>query len=109
MGAKIDPQTTLNIILGFATLYLAIRNFAIVNKKEVARESNEMTEIRVQLTQVMSMLQDLQRDVRSSSADFRAMSERVAVIETNLNTAFKRIDELRGAVNGQAMAMRKEE
>ena len=93
-----DPQTALNIALGIATLYLAIRNFAITNKKEVSRESQEMTEIRVQLTQVMSLLQDLQRDVRASSADFRAISERVAVIETNLNTAFKRIDELRGAI-----------
>ena len=94
-----DPQTALNILLGIATLYLAIRNFAITSKKEVTRESQEMTEIRVQLTQVMSLLQDLQRDVRASSADFRAMSERVAVIETNLNTAFKRIDELRGAIS----------
>ena len=91
-----DIQTFLNIILGISTLWLGIRNFAINTKKDTQRESEEMTEIRVQLMQVMEMLKDLQKDVRTSSADFRILSERVAVLETNLNTAFQRIDELKG-------------
>lgn len=90
-----DMQTGLNIILGILTVWLAYRNFTLSSRKDVQRESQEMTEIRVQLTQVMSMLRDLQKDVRSSNADFRDLSKQVAIIEANLNTAFKRIDELK--------------
>ena len=90
-----DMQTWLNIILGILTVWLAYRNFTLSSRKDVQRESQEMTEIRVQLTQVMEMLRDLQKDVRSSNADFRDLSKQVAIIEANLNTAFKRIDELK--------------
>lgn len=91
-----DIQTFLNIVLGIATLWLAIRNFAISAKKDTQRESEEMTEIRVQLVQVMETLKDLQKDIRTSTADFRNLSERVAILETNLAMAFQRIDELKG-------------
>ena len=79
-----DTQTVLNIILSFLTVYLALRNFVLTSKKDTRRESQEMTEIRVQLTQVMSLLKDLQKDVRTSTADFRALSDRVLIIETKL-------------------------
>lgn len=92
---NIDAQTLLNIVLSIATVYLAIRNFVASSRKDVQRESQEMTEIRVQLQQVMSLLHDLQKDVRTSTADFRKLSERVAIIETNLKTAFLQIDELK--------------
>ncbi|MBQ4512237.1 MAG: hypothetical protein II969_04540 [Anaerolineaceae bacterium] len=88
-------QTFLNIILGILTVWLAYRNFVSVSKKDTQRESEEMTEIRVQLTQVMAMLRDLQKDVRTSTADFRALSERVVILETKLDAAFQRIDELK--------------
>lgn len=90
-----DTQTALNIILGLLSLWLAYRNFISGARKDTQRESQEMTEIRVQLTQVMSMLRDLQKDVRMSTADFRALSERVVVLETKLDAAFARIDELK--------------
>lgn len=93
--SEMSTQTVLNILLSATTVYLGIRNFILTSKKESQRESEEMTAIRVQLDQVMGMLRDLQKDVRTSTADFRAMSERVAVIETKLQTAFKRIDELK--------------
>ena len=54
-----------------------------------------MTEIRVQLTQVMGMLGDLQKDVKTSIKDYREMSERIAIIETKLKAAFLQIDELK--------------
>lgn len=90
-----STQTILNIILSAATVYLAIRNFALTTKKENQRESQEMTEIRVQLDQVMGMLRDMQKDFRTSTADFRALSERVIKLETKLEAAFTRIDELK--------------
>ena len=90
-----DLQTFLNIILGILTVWLAYRNFISVSKKDTQRESEEMTEIRVQLTQVMTMLRDLQKDVRTSTTDFRALSERVVILETKLDAAFQRIDELK--------------
>ena len=81
-----DTQTKLNIVLSVITVYLAIRNFALSSKKDTQRESQEMTEIRVQLSQVMGLLRDLQKDVRTSTADFRALSDRVLIIETKLET-----------------------
>ena len=90
-----DMQTALNILLGCLTAWLAYRNFTLSSRKDVQRESQEMTEIRVQLTQVMEMLRDLQKDVRASNADYRELSKQVAIIEANLTTAFKRIDELK--------------
>ena len=97
-----DNQTVLNIVLGIITTYLAIKNFIASGKKDVVRESQEMTEIKVQLSQVMGMLRDMQKDIRTSTADFRALSERVVIIETKVEDAFQRIDELKkGAENGK--------
>ena len=92
---NVDIQTALNVILGILTLILGYKNFQMSQMKDTQRESQEMTEIRVQLTQVMSMLSDLQKDVRTSTADFRQLSERVVKIETKLETAFAKIEELR--------------
>ena len=89
-----DIQTGLNIILGIATLFLGIRNFAVSTKKDTQRESQEMTEIRVQLTQVMSMLRDMQKDIKTSTADFRELTGRVIVIETKLAEVFSRLEKL---------------
>ena len=91
-----DIQTTLNIILGILTVWLAYRNFVSNNRKDAMRESQEMTEIRVQLQNVMSMLQDMQKDIRASNADYRMLSERVAILEEKLKTAFQQIEELKG-------------
>ena len=91
-----DIQTTLNIVLGILTVWLAYRNFVSNNRKDAMRESQEMTEIRVQLQNVMSMLQDMQKDIRASNADYRMLSERVAILEEKLKTAFQQIDELKG-------------
>lgn len=79
-----DTQTILNIILSIITVYLAARNFILTSRKDVQRESQEMAEIHAQLTQVMGLLRDLQRDVRTSTADFRALSDRVLIVETKL-------------------------
>ncbi len=94
-NSSIDYQTVLNIILGILTVYLAIRNFMITVKKENQRESQEMTEVRVQLNQVMILLQDLQKDVRSSNADFRILSERVVKIETKLEATVAALEEIK--------------
>ena len=90
-----STQTILNIILSLITVYLAYRNYVMDHRKESQRESAEMTEIRVQLTQVMGMLGDLQKDVKTSIKDYREMSERIAIIETKLKAAFLQIDEIK--------------
>lgn len=97
-----NAQTILNIILSVLTLYLAYQNYRMSQKKENQRESQEMTEIRVQLQQVMSMLQDLQKDVRTSTADFRELAGRVIKIETRLEEAFKRLDKMEGDHGGKS-------
>ena len=91
-----DWQTYLNIGLAVLAGYLGLQNYHMSQRKETQRESQEMTEIRVQYNQVMSLLQDLQRDIRTSTADFRVLSERVVVLEEKIKTIFVRIDELKG-------------
>lgn len=96
-----DTQTLLNIILSLITVYLAIRNFVLTQRKDISRESQEMTEIRVQLTQVMGLLRDLQKDVRTSTADFRALSDRVLIIETKLESTIEEFTKMKeGKKNG---------
>lgn len=94
-----DNQTILNIVLGIITAYLAIRNFLSSNKKDVMRESQEMTEIKVQLNQLMSMMHDMQKDIRTSTADFRALSERVVKLETKLEMLSENFESLRKDVS----------
>ena len=53
-----------------------------------------MAEIRTQLSQVMGMLRDMQKDIRTSTADFRELTGRVIIIETKLAEAFERLKKL---------------
>lgn len=94
-----DNQTILNIVLGVITAYLAVRNFLSSSKKDVMRESQEMTEIKVQLNQLMAMMHDMQKDIRTSTADFRALSERVVKLETKLEMLTENFESLRKEVN----------
>lgn len=87
-----STQTLLNIILSVITVYLGIRNYQMSQRREDRRESQEMTEIRVQYGQVMDMLHDLQKDMKSVSV----LSERVIKIETNLSEIYRRIEKLEG-------------
>lgn len=94
-----DNQTILNVVLGLITAYLAIKNFLSSNKKDVMRESQEMTEIKVQLNQLMGMMHDMQKDIRTSTADFRALSERVVKLETKLEMLSENFESLRKDVS----------
>ena len=96
-----DTQTLLNIILSVVTVYLAIKNFLLTAKKDTQRESQEMTEIRVQLSQVMGLLRDLQKDVRTSTADFRALSDRVLIIEERLSATMENLEKIKEEKNGK--------
>lgn len=89
-----DTQTVLTIGLAILSLYLAYRNYVMATHKETRQESAELTEVKVTLDQVMSMLRDLQKDVRTSNADFRVLLERVVVAEQKLSEAFTRIEKL---------------
>ena len=87
-------QTILNILLSVLSLWLAYRNYVLNNRRESQTETREMTEIRVQLDNVMGMLRDMQKDIRNSTTDFRELSGRVIIIETKLGEAFNRITKL---------------
>ena len=91
----------LSIVLAILTTYLAVRNYITSNRKDIMRESQEMTEIKVQLHQLMGMLQDVQKDIRNNAADYHVLNERVIKLETKLDTALKQIDELKGVENGK--------
>lgn len=89
-----DWQTFLNIILGLLSAYLLVRNFLMNTKKETQRESAEMAEIRTKLNQVMDMLQTLQKDIRTSSAEYRELNGRVIKVETRVEEIFERLKKL---------------
>ena len=85
-----SAQTVLNIVLPILTLGLGISNYLLVTKKDSIKESQEMTEIQVQLNQVMVMLRDLQKDMKNVTV----LSERVVVIETKLAEIYGRLAKL---------------
>ncbi|MBP5295405.1 MAG: hypothetical protein J6Y95_06770 [Lachnospiraceae bacterium] len=87
-----DWQTFLNIALAILAGVLGVKNWQMNQRREDRRESEEFTEIRVQYNQVMDMLHDLQKDMRSVSV----ISERVVVIETNVAEIYRRIEKLEG-------------
>lgn len=90
-----DWRTFLDIILALLAAYLGYRNLSMATKKENQRESQEMTEIRVQLNQVMGLLRDLQKDMKAVGV----LSERVVKIETKLELAFQQLDEIKKELN----------
>ena len=90
-----DWRTFLDVVLALLAAWLGYRNLSMATKKENQRESQEMTEIRVQLTNVMGMLRDLQKDMKSVSV----LSERVVKIETKLELAFQQLDEIKKELN----------
>lgn len=87
-----DWRTFLDILLAVLAGVLAYKNWQMNQRREDRRESEEMTEIRVQYSQVMDMLHDLQKDMKSVSV----LSERVVVIETNISEIYRRIEKLEG-------------
>lgn len=91
-----DWRAFLEILLAVLAGVLAYKNWQMNQKREDRRESEEMTEIRVQYNQVMDMLHDLQKDMRNVSV----LSERVVVIETNVKEIYHRIEKLEVA-NGK--------
>ena len=90
-----DWRTFLDVVLALLAAWLGYRNLSMATKKENQRESQEMTEIRVQLTNVMGMLRDLQNDMKSVSV----LSERVVKIETKLELAFQQLEEIKKELN----------
>ena len=85
-----DWRTFLDVILALVAAYLGVSNWRLNEKKESQRESAEMAEIRTQLTQVMGLLRDLQKDMKNVTV----LSERVVVIETKLVEIFGRLEKL---------------
>jgi len=85
-----DWRTFLDILLAILAGFLAYKNWQMNQRREDRRESEEMTEIRVQYSQVLDMLHDLQKDMKSVSI----LSERVVVIETNLTEIYRRLEKL---------------
>lgn len=97
-----DWQTFLNIILGLLSAYLLVRNFLMNSKKETQRESAEMAEIRTKLNQVMDILTDVQKDIRTSSAEYRELAGRVIKVETRIEEIFERLKKLEDIDNGKS-------
>lgn len=85
-----DWQTALNIGLALLAGILGVKNYQMSQRKETQRESEEMTEIRIQYGQVKDLLRDLQKDVKNVSI----LSERVVSVETKLDEIYRRIERL---------------
>ena len=85
-----DWRTFLEILLAVLAGVLAYKNWQMTQRREDRRESEEMTEIRVQYSQMKDMLHDLQKDMRTLSA----LSEQVVVIKTNVAEIYRRLEKL---------------
>lgn len=85
-----DWRTFLDIILALVAAYLGVKNWQMNQRREDRRDSEEFTEIKVQYSQVLDTLRDLQKDMKSVSV----LSERVIKIETNLSEIYRRIEKL---------------
>ena len=89
-GKEVDWRTFLDIVLALVAAYLGFNNWQLAQRKESQRESAEMAKIRTQLDQVMGLLRDLQKDMKTVTV----LSERVVVIETKLIEIFERLKKL---------------
>lgn len=85
-----DWRTFLDVLLAIVAGILGYKNWQMNQKREDRRESEELTEIRVQYNNVMGLLHDLQKEMRNVSV----LSERVVVIETNMAEIYRRIEKL---------------
>jgi len=85
-----DWRTFLDVLLAVVAGILGYKNWQMNQKREDRRESEELTEIRVQYNNVMGLLHDLQKEMRNVSV----LSERVVVIETNMAEIYRRIEKL---------------
>lgn len=92
-----DWQTTLNVGLALLAGYLGVKNYQMSTRREYQRDSEEMTEIRIQYNQVKDLLRDLQKDMKSVSI----LSERVVGIETKLQEIYRRLCKLEEENNGR--------
>lgn len=87
-----DWRTFLDIVLAILAAILGYKNWQMNQRREDRRDSEEFTEIKVQYSQVMDTLRDLQKDMRALSA----LSERVIKIETNVSEIYRRIEKVEG-------------
>ena len=85
-----DWRTFLDILLAIIAALLGYKNWQMTQRREDRRESEELTEIRVQYSQVMTLLHDLQKEMKNVSQ----LTERVIKIETNLDEIYRRIEKM---------------
>lgn len=85
-----DWRTFLDILLAIIAALLGYKNWQMSQRREDRRESEELTEIRVQYSQVMTLLHDLQKEMKNVSQ----LTERVIKIETNLDEIYRRIEKM---------------
>lgn len=96
--------------MSLLTLIIVILTFARTGKKDfkqdISEESDRMHDIDRSLTKVNTKLDQLCNTTVETRADIKAMSQnlsemerRVTIIETQLATVWKRIDELKAATH----------
>lgn len=72
-------------------------------KEDIKQEDTKFTDIEksllkanLKLDQLCATTSETRTDIKSLNKDLGSLSERVAVVERGLKTAFERIDELKG-------------
>lgn len=96
--------------MSLITLIIVILTFARTGKKDykqdITEESAKMHDIDRSLTKVNTKLDQLcnttvetRADIKAMAQNLSAMEKRVTIIETQLETVWKRIDELKKAAH----------
>lgn len=97
--------------MSLITLIIVILTFARTGKKDFKQDIDEesakmhdidrsLTKVNTKLDQLCNTTVETRADIKAMSQNLSAMEKRVTVIETQMKTVWKRIDELKKAAHG---------
>lgn len=99
---KIIPWS-ISLISLIILIITFFKNGSKEQKEDIKQEDTKFTDIEksllkanLKLDQLCATTSETRTDIKSLNKDLGSLSERVAVVERGLKTAFERIDELKG-------------
>ena len=88
-----------SLVVAAIALILSIWN---TQKKDSKESTSQITMMMAKLDSISEDIRDLKKDVTDMRVSIQDNHDRVLKLEMSLDTAWKRIDELRGNSNGYA-------
>lgn len=88
-----DWRTALEVILAITTIIFGWKAFRRGESGDIRDDTRETVTIQVQLSNMMSMLKDIQSEMKGNRLEMTELMRRVIVIEEQVKSAHRRIDE----------------